>query len=62
VTTMHVTSQPVVYVHPSYTRTQRQLLHTSYISDSYIQDELPQRPREQTDLKSSSRLGKDGEW
>jgi len=36
--------------------------YISYYTNTYIQDELPQCPREQTDIKSSSRLGKDGEW
>jgi hypothetical protein len=63
VTTMHAShlSTCRIHSHIPLPRT-RQRLHTSYILDTYIQDELPQRPREQTDLKSSSRLGKDGEW
>jgi len=35
---------------------------TNYTINTYIQDELPQCLREPTDIKSSSRLGKDGEW
>ena len=36
--------------------------YISYYINTYIQDELPQRLRKQTNLQSSSRLGKDGEW
>ena len=52
-----------IHSHIPYTQTKAA---TAYIShrtiNTYIQDELPKRSREQTNLKSSSRLGKDGEW
>ena len=52
-----------IHSHILYTQTKAA---TAYIShrtiNTYIQDELPKRLREQTNLKSSSRPGKDGEW
>jgi len=60
VTTMPVTSLVVYFIH--YIQDKGSYCIHTYILDIYIQDEFPKRPREQTNLKSPSRLGKDGEW